>query len=128
MFGGYKAGFSDQLFYRHQHNYGEIELRDLWEYTLNLNERDVAFIANHLWEILGTEFDYYFADENCAFHLAQIIELVIGDQLTSESSPWVIPATIFSRLNTATYQEQSAVKKSHLHPHVTLYFQNMCNL
>lgn len=111
LFGGYKAGFSDQLFYRHQHNYGEIELRDLWEYTLNLNERDVVFIANHLWEILGTEFDYYFADENCAFHLAQIIELVIGDQLTSEGAPWVIPATIFSRLNTATYQGQSAVKK-----------------
>ncbi|WP_283709193.1 DUF4105 domain-containing protein [Pseudoalteromonas prydzensis] len=111
LFGGYKAGFSDQLFYRHQHNYGEIELRDLWEYSLNLNERDVAFIANHLWEILGTEFDYYFADENCAFHLAQIIELIIGEQLTKSSPPWVMPATIFSRLNSATYQGQSAVKK-----------------
>lgn len=111
LFGGYKAGFSDQLFYRHQHNYGEIELRDLWEYTLDLTPRDVTFIANHLWELLGTDFDYYFADENCAFHLAQIIELVIGDQLTKSSTPWVIPATIFSRLERAQYNGKKAVKE-----------------
>jgi hypothetical protein len=111
IFGGYEAGFSDQLFYRHQHNYGEIELRDLWEYTLNLSKDETTFIANHLWEILGAKFDYFFADENCAFHIAQIIELIIGDQLNNSSSQWLIPATIFSRLNQATHNNKNVVKE-----------------
>lgn len=110
LFGGYKAGFSDQLFYRHQHNYGEIELRDLWEYKLALKNNDTRFIANHLWEILGAQFDYYFADENCAFHIAQLIELVIGEQLTNNSSPWMIPTTVFSKLNQATYNNKKLVQ------------------
>lgn len=110
LFGGYVAGFSDQLFYRHQHNYGEVELRDLWEYELNLTTDEVRFISNHIWELMGAKYTYYFADENCAFHIAKVIELVAGDKLTNELSPWVIPATIFSKLAVAEHNNQPLVR------------------
>lgn len=116
LFGGYEAGFSDQLFYRHQHNYGEIELRDIWEYKLNFSQEDVLFLTNHLWEIMGAKYSYYFADENCAFHIARVVELIIGEQLTNELSPWVIPATIFSRLNSAQYNNEKLVKQIEFTP------------
>lgn len=129
LFGGYKAGFSDQLFYRHQHNYGEIELRDLWEYRLNLNNDDTTFIVNHLWELLGAQFDYYFADENCAFHIAQLIELVIGEQLTNNSSPWMIPTTVFSKLDQASYNNNKLLKKTLFTPsRSTVFIKFMDNL
>lgn len=110
LFGGYVAGFSDQLFYRHQHNYGEVELRDLWEYELNLTADEVRFISNHIWELMGAKYTYYFADENCAFHIAKVIELVAGDKLTNELSPWVIPATIFSKLSVAEHNNKPLVR------------------
>lgn len=111
LFGGYVAGFSDQLFYRHQHNYGEVELRDLWEYELNLTDEEVTLISNHIWELMGAKYTYYFADENCAYHIAKVIELVIGDKLTTTPSPWVIPATIFSRLSSSEHNNQPLVKE-----------------
>ena len=35
--GGYPGKYADQQFYNFHHEYGETELRDLWEYELNLN-------------------------------------------------------------------------------------------
>ncbi|MEI5639313.1 MULTISPECIES: Lnb N-terminal periplasmic domain-containing protein [unclassified Pseudoalteromonas] len=116
LFGGYQAGFSDQLFYRHRHNYGEVELRDLWEYQLNLTDAEVQLISNHIWELMGTDYTYYFADENCAYHIARVIELVVGDKLTPNLSPWVIPVTIFSNLAQSQHHGESLIKEVQFTP------------
>ena len=112
---GYQAA-SDQLFYRHRHNYGEVELRDLWEYQLNLTDTEVQLISNHIWELMGTDYTYYFADENCAYHIARVIELVVEDKLTPDLSPWVIPVTIFSNLAQSQHNGESLIKKVQFTP------------
>lgn len=101
LFGGYEAGFSDQLYYRHQHNYAETELRDIWEYKLNFSADKINLLSLHIWELMGQKFIYYFADENCAFHIAQALEVITAQSLTDNLSPWVIPVTIFERLKDA---------------------------
>lgn len=55
--------------------YGKMENRDLWEYTLNLNPQEVKFLIQHLWELKEVNFDYYFFDENCSFRLLELIEV-----------------------------------------------------
>ena len=109
LFGGYEAGFSDQLYYRHQHNYGEVELRDLWEYTLNLSKEKVTLLSNHIWELMGMKYRYYFADENCAYHIARLVELVTAEGLTQDLSPWVIPSTVFTRLEEINQERKDIV-------------------
>jgi hypothetical protein len=50
--------------------YIHSESRDLWEYSLDLQKDDIKKLLDHLWELLWmSEFDYYFLDENCSYHL-----------------------------------------------------------
>jgi hypothetical protein len=104
VFGGYDAGFSDQQFFRHKHNYGNVELRDMWEYKLSLTPEDIAFIIDHLWEILPTKFTYYFVDENCAYHFAKLIELVLDEPIVSDNSLWVLPNSVATGMSKARYK------------------------
>lgn len=94
IMGGYDAAYSDKQYFRHHHNYGNTELRDMWEYKLALSKSDVQFIVAHIWELLFVKFDYYFVDENCAFHLAKLIELVLPDTIISNNSLWVLPSSV----------------------------------
>lgn len=95
--GGFSAGFSDIEYYFHDHNYGELELRDLWEYELNLSEDEVRFVIAHSWEVLGKEFTYYFFRRNCAYRMAEVIELVDGIEIIPPQRPWTIPQVLVRR-------------------------------
>lgn len=115
LFGGYPAGFSDGKFYVQNHNYGQIDLRDLWEYELNLNTEQISFIAAHLWELMGQSFTYYFLDENCAYHFARLLETVVEQPLTDAHTPWVMPITVFQKLTEASLKDNTPLVKSVTH-------------
>ena len=97
LFGGYEAGFSDTLFFRQNHMYLENELRDLWVYEMNLEREQQLIIVYHLWELMESKFEYYFLKQNCAFKMAEILELALNDKVTSDL-PWSIPINVFNRL------------------------------
>jgi hypothetical protein len=82
VFGGYDGGFSHVHYYFHNHNYGENELRDLWEYRLDLPPEAVRLIVAHAWEVLGQRYTYYFFRRNCAFRMAEIVQVVDGVDIT----------------------------------------------
>lgn len=98
IFGGYEAAFSSVQFYRHNHSYAEDELRDMWAYQLELTPDEVRRIAAHGWELLHARFDYYFAKENCAYRMAELLGLVVDDPLLYSDLPWSAPGTVFDRL------------------------------
>lgn len=99
LFGGYDAGFSNVRFYRHNHIYIENELRDMWEYELELSRDEVDQIVAHSWELLGNEFVYYFLKENCAYRMAELLEVVVDQPLISRDLPWSLPSSVFENLN-----------------------------
>lgn len=95
ILGGYDGGFSEIAYYFHHNQYGEIELRDLWEYELNLTPEETAFVAAHAWEVLDRRYQYFFFRRNCAFRMAEIIQIIDGISITPANRPWTIPqATI----------------------------------
>lgn len=116
VFGGYDASYSDQQFFNHKHNYGDIELRDMWEYKLALTSEDIALIIDHLWEILPAKFDYFFIDENCAYHFAKLIELVLDEPIISNDSLWVLPNSVTTALTEATYKNKALLAKVNFIP------------
>lgn len=111
IFGGYKASFSDQQFFKHKHNYGNVELRDMWEYKLALTQDDISLIIDHLWEILPSKFDYYFIDENCAYHFAKLIELVLDEPIISTDSLWVLPNAVATGLTKVRYKNSPLLEE-----------------
>ncbi|GAA6185159.1 hypothetical protein NBRC116595_24070 [Aliiglaciecola sp. NS0011-25] len=99
IFGGYEGKFSNQK-YHHQHlTYNESELRDLWEYKLNIGEDDILFLLAHLYELENTKMKYYFFKQNCAFQLAKLLELVIDVPIIAPHKSWVMPYDLIMMLN-----------------------------
>ncbi len=99
IFGGYKAGFEMQLFYRHMAKYGEAELRDVWEYVLNLDAEEVELVAAHSFELQRQKLDYYFFRENCAHQIAKLLGVVVDRRLVPRHSLWTMPYNVIDRLS-----------------------------
>ncbi len=97
LLGGYDAGFSHEKFYRHNHSYAEVDLRDLWEYQLALSKAETDAVVAHGWELLRVKFNYLFFSENCATAIAELLSLVIEQPLLADT-PWAIPSTVFNKL------------------------------
>ena len=97
LFGGYDGTFSHQYFYTFNHAYVENDLRDMWEYELTLTEDEIDQIVSHSWELLGKKYVYYFFKENCAYRMAELLELVVGHPLLPDV-PWALPETVFENI------------------------------
>lgn len=91
--GGYPGVFQTMPYYLKVIEYSDMENRDIWEYRLNLNEEEIQRAMMHMWELGPTYFEYYFLDENCAYHLLSILEVARPRlNLTDEFRWWAIPS------------------------------------
>ncbi len=97
--GGYQGRFANQKFHQQALRYNESELRDLWEYKLNLTHYQIELLLAHLWELERTDITYYFFRENCAYQLAKLLNVVIDEPLLPSGKTWVIPFDIVMMLN-----------------------------
>ena len=80
LVGKYPGEYSLMPYYRKVKEYGDFESRDLWEYELSLNPEETAFLVKHIWEMQKVSFPYYFVNDNCAYRLLGLIDLVRPDQ------------------------------------------------
>lgn len=115
LFGGYSAGFTHDQFYKQNHNYGEAQLRDLWEYRLDLDESQRDLIVAHSWELLRNKFVYYFLRNNCAYAMSELVELVVEEPLFERRIPWVAPHTVFRRASEISRLGKPLVAEITLH-------------
>lgn len=113
--GGYDGGFSPIEFYFHDKNYGENELRDLWEYQLNLPTETIQFIISHAWEVLNKKYVYYFFHDNCAFRVAEFLQFNDDLKIVPPNSPWVIPQSILKKLENITIKGLPLIKSRIFH-------------
>lgn len=124
MFGGYEGGFSDVQFYFHNQNYSETELRDLWEYELNLSEDEVKLVMAHAWEVLGKKYTYYFLERNCVYRMAEMLEIVEGVELISNERLWLIPQAVMQNMGKASRDGEALVRSLTFHPSRQSRFYN----
>ncbi len=93
LFGGYPGMFSITPYYIKVREYSDIENRDVWEYQLTLTPEEIDRLLMHVWELGPIRFDYYFFDENCAYHLLSLLEVARpGLELTDRFRWWAIPS------------------------------------
>jgi hypothetical protein len=91
--GGYVGAFATMPYYTKVAEYNDIENRDVWEYELTLTPAEIDRMLAHLWELGPVEFDYFFLDENCAYHLLAVLEVARpGLRLTDQFPLYAIPA------------------------------------
>jgi hypothetical protein len=93
LMGGYVGAFAMMPYYAKVAEYSDIENRDVWEYELTLDATEIDRLLAHVWEMGPVEFDYFFLDENCAYHLLAMLEVARpGLRLTSSFPLYAIPA------------------------------------
>ena len=122
--GGYDGGFSHIHFYYHDHNYGDVELRDLWEYELDLPREDVNLIVAHAWEVLGKHYTYHFFRENCALRMLELLQIGDGVEVTPDHWPWIIPQALVQKIGEATVRGHSLLKQVNYFPSRQSRFYN----
>lgn len=114
--GGFDAGFSHIQYYFHDHNYGDVELRDLWEYELNLSDDEVAYVTAHAWELLGKQYTYYFFRRNCAYRMAEALEILDDVKIIPPRRPWTVPQAVVKRTHASTHNNEPLVTSVTYHP------------
>lgn len=116
VFGGYDAGFTHIQYYFHNHNYGENELRDLWEYEINLTPEELELVLGHAWEVLGERYTYYFAKRNCAYRLAELLEVVDGIDIIPDNPFWIVPQALVQKVAQSHKGDTPLVQNIVYHP------------
>jgi len=93
LIGTYPGEFSIMPYYLKVREYNDLENRDIWEYELNLTPEEIDRVLMHAWELGPAYFDYYFFDENCAYHLLGLLETARPDlDLTDRFRWWAVPS------------------------------------
>lgn len=72
--GSFKGEYSLLPFYMKTQEYGSLEMRDLWDYRLNLTPAQLDDLIRHGWEMGSTHFNYYFFTKNCSYQLLTLLE------------------------------------------------------
>jgi len=114
--GGYSAVFEQQPFFRHLATYGEEDLRDVWEYELNLSETELDLLLAHTWELQKAELNYFFFRKNCAYQIAKLLAVVTPAQLVPQYMPWTMPYNVFERLVQVGEPDKPLVSNIRYHP------------
>ena len=74
LFGFFRGTFKLRPYYYKVREYNDYESRDLFEYQLALTPLEVATFVAHVFELGSTWFAYYYADENCSYHVLAALE------------------------------------------------------
>lgn len=97
--GGYQAGFSDKPFYSEDQVYSHTEFRDMWEYELDLSADQRTLLVAHIWEVTGKKFTYFFLSKNCAFRIAELLDIAADRSDTPAARVWYAPVELFHGLD-----------------------------
>ncbi|MET0356748.1 MAG: DUF4105 domain-containing protein, partial [Cellvibrio sp.] len=92
------------------------ELRDLWEYELDLEPADRELLIAHLWELMAADYTYYFFNRNCAYRMGELLQLVVGNNMIESWRPWDTPQAVVQRLGDLSYYSRPLVKRVTYHP------------
>ncbi len=91
--GGYPGIFGLFPYYEKVKQYAWIEHRDVWSYPLDLKPAEIDRLVDHLWEMDGVRFGYYFLSKNCSYQLLSLLEVARPSlMLTDQYSWYAIPA------------------------------------
>jgi hypothetical protein len=121
LLGGFRGEFTHYAYYYKVREYADAEARDLWEYDLALTPPELELLVAHLWELGATNFDYWYLDENCAYHVLTALEAAAPRlELVRGAGRFVV---LPSDTIKALYGPPGLVREVHYRPSILRQFQ-----
>jgi hypothetical protein len=122
--GGFDGVFSLVPYYYKVREYNDAESRDLWSYDLNMTDKEMEDLVDHLWEVGQATFPYYYLTENCSYYILEILEIVTCRKLLNRIPFWIIPVDTIK----ATVEEPGFVKDVSYRPSLKSQFEERVKL
>jgi hypothetical protein len=98
--GGYLGKYSLLPYYEKLKEYRDTEQRDIWEYDLNLTEKETIRMFRHIWELNNIQTNYYFFTQNCSYEMLWLIEAAKPSiKLRREFNFQIIPLETVHEIN-----------------------------
>lgn len=73
--GGFEGYFIREPFFHKKKDYLLFEQRAIHLYKIDLSSDEIENMVFHLYELRKAKFQYYFIDENCAFQIAELLNV-----------------------------------------------------
>lgn len=106
--GAYDSGLEFLNYEQKKNDYIITDERDIWQYQMNLDPKEVRQILRHLWETKHVHRPYFFTHDNCATEIVRLIDVVKADKnIAHDMGKIVIPAKVAQIL-----QKHGMVKKT----------------
>ncbi|EQC49081.1 PF13387 domain protein [Bacteriovorax sp. BSW11_IV] len=91
VFGMYEGHYSLMPYYLKINEYNNYENRDIFEYNLDFNEKEIDRLLSLVWEMENVGYsDYYFFDENCSFQILALLEGAAPDNSFLNELPFYV--------------------------------------
>lgn len=126
LLGFYDATYSRNNNFIYSNLYTNSQIRDIWEYELDLSKPQIKFLVEHSWEMMNAKFKYYFFNDNCANRIARLIELATGQDLSKTHGLWLLPMQVIRKLG-RNNPASSLVKKVGYNPSLKTVFSSKFN-
>ncbi|MFG1501569.1 DUF4105 domain-containing protein [Halobacteriovorax sp. XZX-3] len=113
IFGGFKGMFAMMPYYVKVKEYNNMESRDLWDYELNLDRKDLIYFQAHLFEMNRAYFDYLYFTKNCSYHILAFVDAIRTDWKLIDNIDTTVPPvdTIY-----ALFEQDNIVKNIKVRP------------
>lgn len=72
--GGFHGYYGFEPYYEKIKQYSDMDMRDMWEYHLNLTDDEKDRMLRHVFELAGIYSRYFFTGENCSYNLLFLLE------------------------------------------------------
>ncbi len=97
--GGFSGYFVRDPFFQKSNEYLIVEQRAIHLLKIELTDDQIENLILHLYELRKAEFKYYFIDENCAFQLADFLNVAVPDKSYRMASRQAVLPIDVVRLN-----------------------------
>lgn len=98
LIGKYKASLQDESFFRLSAQYQEFQMRDIYEYKLDLSDYQKNIILAYTFEMKSKSYDYYFLGDNCAYRINRILGIALEGE-PMPKTPWKAPIDLLIKIN-----------------------------
>lgn len=123
LVGGYPGDVTILPYYMKLKEYKDMESRDIWEYKLNLTEKETNFLLDVIWEVKDKRINYFFFTENCSYRIVSFLNAVRPEhKLLSQFPLSAIPLDTVRVLKQAGF-----ISAVHYRPSVRTVFNNTIN-
>lgn len=94
---GMKGYFILKPYHKQVKQYTKAKNRNIWEYSLKLNDEELKLLSYHFWELKDVDIRYYFTGYNCATIVDNMLNIISSEKKKGIFNLWITPKDVIKK-------------------------------